>query len=184
MRKASKPPSEWLKLLCKDWALENEVLVETADAKFLDYKPYLKGDSELNRLSQNLEVEAPPNTLVTCSGLLTSQLLCRLSIPPTTEILDPSSHQPYEFWEILGITDSFDRAYIVAQIERFCSLYSIRALSLEEPDHGLYTFDFSDPAAIAAAAAAGVNSSPNGGIIPLPPYIDPVAAAAGTDEKQ
>lgn len=43
MRKASKPPSEWLKLLCKDWARENEVLVETANAKFLDYKPYLKG---------------------------------------------------------------------------------------------------------------------------------------------
>jgi hypothetical protein len=60
-------------------------------------------------------------------------------------------------------------------------LYGIRALSLDEPDHGLYTFDFSDPAAI--AAAAGINSSPNGGIFPLPSYIDPVAAAAGTDEN-
>ena len=65
MRKAIKPPSEWLKLLCKEWAIENTVLVETADAKFLDYKPYLK-------------------------GLLTSQLLCRLSIPPAKDPMDGS----------------------------------------------------------------------------------------------
>ena len=87
MRKASKPPSQWLKLLCKEWAIENEVLVETADAKFLDYKPFLK-------------------------GLLTSQLLCRLSVPPTVKFAADFD----DFWEIVGVTDAFDRAYIVAQV--------------------------------------------------------------------
>ena len=72
--------------------MENEVVVETTDAKFLDYKPYLK-------------------------GLLTSQLLCRLSIPPTKEPALDGSTQSLDFWEILGITDSFDRAYIVAQVQ-------------------------------------------------------------------
>jgi hypothetical protein len=98
MRKALKPPSEWLNLLCLEWAKENPVLVETTDAKFLDYKPYLK-------------------------GLLSSQLLCRLSIQPATNARvavkadDGSiSHSATDFWEILGITDSFDRAYIVAQV--------------------------------------------------------------------
>jgi hypothetical protein len=92
MRRAVKPPSEWLKLLCKDWAGENEVLVETTDAKFLDYKPYLK-------------------------GLLTSQLLCRLSIPPSKDSVDDSTApSTLDFWDILGITDAFDRAYIVAQV--------------------------------------------------------------------
>jgi hypothetical protein len=109
MRKASKPPSEWLNLLCREWAIENQVLVETADAKFLDYKPYLK-------------------------GLVSSQLLCRLSIPTSnmipssamkinnnTDDNGPSStstptSSAIDFWEILGISDAFDRAYIVAQV--------------------------------------------------------------------
>ena len=102
MRKASKPPSEWLNLLCREWTNENQVLVETTDAKFLDYKPYLK-------------------------GLISSQLLCRLSIPTTnhiptmrtttnaTGILTPNAVSN-DFWEILGINDSFDRSYIVAQV--------------------------------------------------------------------
>lgn len=102
MRKALKPPSEWLNLLCREWATENSVLVETTDAKFLDYKPYLK-------------------------GLLSSQLLCRLSIQPSMNSRvsikndDGStiSHSVTDFWEILGISDSFDRAYIVAQVRRF-----------------------------------------------------------------
>lgn len=99
MRKATKPPSEWLRLLCKDWASENEVLVETADAKFLDFKPYLK-------------------------GLLSSQLLCRLSIPSSRDTtLDAA--QTIDFWEILGVTDVFDRAYIVAQVR---SLYFLLLL--------------------------------------------------------
>lgn len=92
MRKAIKPPSDWLKLLCREWAVENQVLAETTDAKFLDYKPYLK-------------------------GLLTSQLLCRLSIPQSKDGLDGTApHAVADFWEILGISDSFDRAYIVAQV--------------------------------------------------------------------
>jgi hypothetical protein len=107
MRKASKPPSEWLNLLCREWAAENQVLVETTDAKFLDYKPYLK-------------------------GLITSQLLCRLSIPSYNSTNTVSSMKSAtgdnrlsstsnntvstDFWEILGITDSFDRAYIIAQV--------------------------------------------------------------------
>lgn len=101
MRKSTKPPSEWLNLLCREWANENQVLVETTDAKFLDYKPYLK-------------------------GLISSQLLCRLSIPTTNSIpamrttnVDGSSGPnaiSNDFWEILGISDSFDRSYIVAQV--------------------------------------------------------------------
>lgn len=94
MRKASKAPSEWLRLLCRQWADENEVLVETADAKFIDFKPYLK-------------------------GLLSSQLLCRLSIPSMKDPLDGGSVQPFDFWEILGIEDSFDRAYIVSQVRNY-----------------------------------------------------------------
>lgn len=108
MRKTSKSPSEWLNLLCRDWANENQVLVETTDAKFIDYKPYLK-------------------------GLISSQLLCRLSIPsslttpirPTaaaaataaaTTIAGTNTNISNDFWEILGINDSFDRSYIVAQV--------------------------------------------------------------------
>lgn len=91
MRKAVKPPSDWLKMLCREWAIENQVLVETTDAKFLDYKPYLK-------------------------GLLTSQLLCRLSIPEAKVVLDEAAPAVSDFWLVLGISDSFDRAYIVAQV--------------------------------------------------------------------
>jgi hypothetical protein len=84
MRKAAKRPSEWLKLLCRDWARENEVLVDTTDAKFLEYKPFLK-------------------------GIISSQLLCRLSMPhDITMSLD--------FWDVLGVADDFDRAYIVSQV--------------------------------------------------------------------
>lgn len=93
MRKASKRPSEWLKLLCRDWAVENEAVAETTDAKFIDYKPYMK-------------------------GLLSSQLLCRLSIPSKDSSLEGNSSQSLGFWEILGIADAFDRAYIVAQVCR------------------------------------------------------------------
>jgi len=68
--------------------------------KLLEYKPYLKGQ-------------------------LSSQLLCRLSIPEQAKEFDiPDA---LNFWKILGIIDDFDRAYIISQIERFCILYSIRA---------------------------------------------------------
>ena len=159
MRKANKPPSEWLKTLCRDWAAENEGHVGMTDAKFLDFKPYLK-------------------------GLLTSQLLCRLSIPPSNKDSSgmdgtPSSHQPpVDFWRILGIEDEFDKAYIIAQVERFCSLYSIRAPSLDDVE-GIFGDDSSAyPASLAAAAAAGLSVSPGGGLVNLPSYMDQNATAA------
>jgi hypothetical protein len=158
MRKANKSPSEWLKLLCKDWASENEVLVETTDAKFLDYKPYLK-------------------------GLLSSQLLCRLSLPPLKDhSMDAStgSQSAVDFWRILGIEDEFDKSYIVAQIERFSSLYSIRGPAMDESD-GLFSGDLStnaDSQTLAAAAAAGLSVSSNGGLVNLPAYMDHSTAAA------
>lgn len=77
-------------------------MVETTDAKFLDYKPYLK-------------------------GLLSSHLLCRLSIPSTKDCsLDGGNSPPVDFWNILGIPDAFDRAYIVAQVccQSLCKLGS------------------------------------------------------------
>jgi len=43
MRKTSKRPSEWLRLLCRDWAIDNPDILTTCDTKFLSYKPYLKG---------------------------------------------------------------------------------------------------------------------------------------------
>jgi len=98
--KAQKVPSAWLKLLCSDWASTNGHIVEATNLKLLEYKPYLKGQ-------------------------LSSQLLCRLSIPEQAKEFDiPDA---LNFWKILGIIDDFDRAYIISQIERFCILYSIRA---------------------------------------------------------
>lgn len=147
MRKTLKPPSEWLKLLCYDWAMDNEVLVETADAKFIDYKPFLK-------------------------GMLTSQLLCRLSIPPTNKLFeDGTTSNSIDFWFILGIVDEFDRAYVISQIERFCALYSIRAISLEMGNE--QHLDGIDAASVAAAAAAGLSVS-----LGTEPYVDPTATAA------
>ena len=74
------------------------MLVETADAKFLEYKPYLK-------------------------GMLSSQLLCRLSVPPAKDLIEGvNSQSAVDFWGILGVEDEFDKRYIVAQVERFCLL--------------------------------------------------------------
>ena len=116
MKKANKRPSEWLKLLCKDWADadENMGLIETVDDKFLTYKPYLKGK-------------------------LSSQLLCRLCIPS-----DPASSKDSNnnnssssssnasktdfLKDVLSIQDEFDKAYVIAQVERFCALYDIRGI--------------------------------------------------------
>jgi hypothetical protein len=102
MRMATKTPSEWLRLLCRDWAHENEAIISAMDGRFVSYKSYLKGQ-------------------------LTSQLLCRLSIPAreaATEADRASAH--VDFWKILGVHDEFDRVHIVANVERFCSLYNIR----------------------------------------------------------
>ena len=165
MRKASKTPSEWLKLLCRDWALQNADLVDACDTKFLEYKPYLK-------------------------GYLTSQLLCRLSIPPkssssTSESTESSSYKdlPIDFWGILGIADDFDKNFIISQIERFCTLYLIRGGSASSGmgnysssvDAALNTMDLSateQAAQLAAAVAAGI-----------PNIMDPQAAAAAANIK-
>ena len=129
MRRANKRPSDWLHLLCKDWAIENEDLVDGTDQKFLDYKPYLK-------------------------GFLSSQLLCRLSIPQQKEVYT-------DFWAILGIQDEFDKAYIIAQIERFCTLYQIRMGTVFLDDTVDSAFlDPHDAATAAAAAAAAANAMP------------------------
>lgn len=153
MRKAVKRPSEWLRLLCRDWTVENEALVHTCDHKFLEYKPYLK-------------------------GLMTSQLLCRLSVPLNKDPHDPS-HSHFDFWRTLGIDDEFDKSYIVAQIERFCVMYNIRGLP-EEGENLFPSTDLAtqDAASMAAVAAAGISVSPTGGIVGLPPYMDSHTAAA------
>ena len=132
-------------------------MVDACDQKFVGYKPYLK-------------------------GMLSSQLLCRLSLPTIKDSnLDASSSHStsVDFWAVLGIDDEFDKAYVVAQIERFCALYNIRGPTLDDVD-ALFGGDLgsSDPAAtLAAAAAAGITVSPNGALS-LPSYIDPQAAAA------
>ena len=122
MRKANKSPSEWLRLLCKDWAQENELLVETTDSKFLEYKPYMK-------------------------GILSSQLLCRLSLQ-AKEGLDGSQPQ-IDFWRILGIEDEFDLSMIISQVERFNILYNVRGNQLEDDAGGLFATDLvtADPTA-------------------------------------
>lgn len=96
MRKVEKRPSEWLHLLCKEWVTENEIIVNDMDAKFLEYKPYTR-------------------------GVLSSQLLCRLSIPPSTGDVSYlcRSTQSLDFWQTLGIKDSFDRSYIMAQVNQY-----------------------------------------------------------------
>jgi hypothetical protein len=83
MRKTAKRPSEWLKLLCRDWAVENDGILETCDQKYVEFKPYLK-------------------------GILTSQLLCRLTIPVTPGSgMDGSAS--VDFLNILGVEDEFDK---------------------------------------------------------------------------
>lgn len=116
------------------------------DDRFVGYKSYLK-------------------------GRLTSQLLCRLS-SSGREVPSVSAPLPHEstidFWKILGVQDEFDRAHIVANVERFCSLYNIRGASSDELDH---TSDFGTnfvvadqgmPVEGAAAAAAMYQLDQNG----------------------
>jgi hypothetical protein len=131
MRKANKPPSEWLKLLCKDWAMDNGTLVEAVDGKFLLYKSYLK-------------------------GMLSPQLLCRLSLPPKDGD-GTTTPNPVDFWAILGIDDDFDKAYIIAQIERFSSLYNIRgpATADDVGVDGMFSDHLNGSVDSATAAAAG-----------------------------
>jgi hypothetical protein len=143
MRKANKQPSEWLKLLCKDWARENEDLVAGTDIKFVEYKSYMK-------------------------GMLSAQLLCRLSIAQNKDHDGSETNPLVDFWDILGIDDDFDKAYIVAQVDRFCTLYSIRGPVLDDV-HTVLTENFgASGAAAAAAVAAGMAMSP-GNLSHLPP---------------
>lgn len=39
--------------------------------------------------------------------------------------MEGNSPPSFDFWKLLGVFDEFDRAHIVANIERFCSLYDI-----------------------------------------------------------
>jgi hypothetical protein len=171
MRKTSKRPSEWLRLLCRDWAVENDGILDTCDQKFMEFKPYLR-------------------------GILTSQLLCRLIIPPVTHqdtgsnSMDGTSGSPcraggVDFLNILGVEDEFDKSYIVAQVERFCALYNIRGLPADNDRDGENLFATTDDHLTtlttqdAASIAAGISVSPNGGIVGLPSYLDsPQTAAA------
>jgi len=182
---ATKTPSEWLRLLCRDWSLENESIIAATDTRFLHYKSYLKGQ-------------------------LTSQLLCRLSISgnelspkehvATLEMAHDPTAMPapsIDFWKILGVEDEFDRAHIVANIERFCSLYNIRGGTLDElpfspvadsptmiGNH--YYQDASvhhpiDPSSAAAAAAAAGMSTMSPTMSPPATFLyhmDPIDANA------
>lgn len=130
MRKANKPPSEWLKLLCRDWAIDNEALVDSVDEKFLVYKSYLK-------------------------GMMSPQLLCRLSVPHAKDSsVDGSASTPVDFWGILGIDDEFDKAYIIAQIERFASFYNIRGQPPSDDVDGIFGEHLSSSVDPATAAAS------------------------------
>ena len=142
MKKANKRPSEWLKLLCKDWAEaeENLELIETVDDKFASYKPYLKGK-------------------------LSSQLLCRLCIPSDSgsskdgsskDTTSNNNNRKPDFWRnVLNIQDEFDEAYIIAQVERFCALYDVRGIQQQAEAH-------SAAASASPNGGSGTNGSANG----------------------
>ena len=155
MRKANKRPSEWLRLLCaQQWSDENSVLVDGTDSKFMGYKPYLK-------------------------GYLTCQLLCRLSLA-----YKENENTGIDLWGILGVQDEFDKSYIVAQVDRFCSLYNIRG-PLEELDgansattHTTTPTTATTAAAVAAAAAAASTSPPSPPAVQWDALGDPTAMAA------
>lgn len=109
MKLALKTPSQWLTLLCKEWAAENVELLSLIDSNFLQYKSYLK-------------------------GLMSSQLLCRVSI--YSEGFSSSEKNDLKnkinFWKFLGVKDEFDCDYICSQIEKFCSLYGLRNHASED----------------------------------------------------
>mmetsp|Transcript_9891 Transcript_9891/g.17508 ORF Transcript_9891/g.17508 Transcript_9891/m.17508 type:complete len:612 (-) Transcript_9891:361-2196(-) len=172
MKRANKRPSEWLKLLCKDWAQENQELVEATDHKFLQYKPYLK-------------------------GLISSQLLCRLCIPAASNKYNNNASEDgdtssaaraapaFDFWQILDIQDEFDKSYIIAQVERFCTLYNIRGgLDASSSVMGMgaaaaAASNNSPEAAVAAAAAAAAAAvTANGTLLPSHLLTNDVTQAA------
>ena len=63
----------------------------------------------------------------------------------------PSLH--VDFWGILGIQDDFDKSYIISQIEKFCAVYSIRAIVVED-DFIDQALDSTTPTADAAIVMA------------------------------
>lgn len=104
--------------------------MDSVDVKFMHYKSYLK-------------------------GMLTPQLLCRLSLPNKKESeTGVPAPNPVDFWGILGIDDEFDKAYIVAQIERFASLYNILGPVTDDMD-SMFSDHLSGAVDTATAAAAG-----------------------------
>ena len=116
MRIARKSLYEWLQSLCQDWVeAQTPEFMANIDAKFLHYKPYLKGK-------------------------ISSQLLCRLVLDPNPYnspaaiISDNTCSQNdlslgERFWQTIGIYDEFDRSYITSQVTRFCQLYGIEDTS-------------------------------------------------------
>jgi len=140
MKKANKRPSEWLKLICREWAEaeENLGLIETVDGEFESYKPYLRGK-------------------------LSSQLLCRLCIPSGADaerrkqqqgMGNSNNYNKADFLKnVLHIEDDFDRAYIIAQVERFCTFYDIRGVRRQQQQQ--------DEAKCDTIAAAFENSTTN-----------------------
>jgi len=156
LRKASKTPADWLKLLCTTWVNENLATVEATDTQLLASKPFLKGK-------------------------LSAQLLCRLSVPdPPIQNEAPPQHT-IDFWKSVGIEDTFDRAYIVSQVERFCTVYNIRGLFLDE-EFSLGPPTFS-PRFDTGTAVMSMNPSSHTNLTAIPPFpvsngIDAAAAAA------
>lgn len=160
MRKSSRAPSEWLKLLCANWAKENSSLVDGADEKLIALKPFL-------------------------NGKLSCQLLCRLSIPdpPTKHELAPQ--HIVDFWKGLGIENDFDRIFIVSQVERFCTFYNVRGLFMDEEfmlEPPVLPCPPLDPNAPVTPVGIGT-APPFTGPIPIPPYpiangMESAAAAA------
>ena len=133
MKRSLRRPSEWLKLLCKDWVQHgsasvaddsqnegtrqgsnNRQLAEAADAKLVEYKPYLK------------------------DGKISPHLLCILC-QKQQESSPPSMHSHFDFFNVLNITDNFDKAYVLSQVERFESMYNILNLTGRKNDKNRIT---------------------------------------------
>ena len=76
-----------------------------------------------------------------------------------------------DFWGVLGITDEFDKSYIISQIERFCAVYSIRAVVVDDDllDQSLDSTTSEPDAAIVMAHTTGaMNNIHHHYILPTP----------------
>lgn len=72
--------------------------------------------------------------------------------------------------------DEFDKSYIIAQVERFCSLYNIRGVPLDDLGQDPLFSDYGTP----DGADVGADPGTDAGSLVLPPYLDP-GAIPGTD---